>query len=81
MNEYLLSSDKYFIQKNVCKRIEIISQVKKEHQTYTLTKGLKFSLRIDSIIKKSFERINMIFILKEKNPMFSFQKSKIKNQI
>ncbi len=48
---------------------------------YTPTKGLKFSLRIDSIIKKSFERINMIFILKEKNPMFSFQKSKIKNQI
>ncbi|ALE40975.1 hypothetical protein LEP1GSC034_3364 [Leptospira interrogans str. 2003000735] len=38
-------------------------------------------MRIDSIIKKSFERINMIFILKEKNPMFSFQKSKIKNQI
>ncbi len=45
------------------------------------TEGLKANLRIDSIVENFFECINRIFILKEKNPMFSFQKSKFKNQI
>lgn len=47
---------------------------------YTPTKGLKFSLRIDSIIKKSFERINMIFILKEKILCFLFRNLKLRTK-